>query len=744
MKRLFLALLLILGGAISAQAQSTTVSGTVTDAGAQAWANGAYSFTFVPNPQFPVGPYTWTGGTLNNVISGTLDGSGHYSQSIPSNSAITPAGSKWILQVTPNATWPSTSTAVTTVTGGTQTLNVTPFAIAINLTSSPVGSFTKAYADGEIVTAPIGGQYWNVTASTLRACTVTSGQTCTTWVVIGPGGGGGGVCPAGAAGDIQFTDGVNCVGNPNFSWRNSDQSLLITSTTGRFQFFTGTGSTSGLVILDGNISMFSDVAGGVSNVESDSDNTVDSVNGNVVETASHGKILSTSGSASAVTPGSITQRVVTTTPDGILSTDRGNRIAYNNAGATAATIPTAGSSGFAGGFNAHLSNQNTGTATLTPSGSTINGNANLPILEGQWCLLNPSAAGTDYAADCTESPITAGAGIALARGVHSLTISTTGGGTVTNVSGTANQIDVATGTTTPVISLDAALVLPGTLSSSHVATWSGNGAASASTINVTGTNFAGTGTTSTPLYYFNQAVTQPTTWNTSGTSFGMNLAAGTGRAIDIHTNGGASIFSVDSAGGSSMASVLTTGTVLAGATSALGLSGRTLMRSAADGRASINNNANQTNALQRLTFGTEAANNPAFFFDGSTATVWAADGTGTQAAGILGSAQWVTPTACLQSVSPAACGANVTGRIALAAAATTLVVNTSKVTAASEIFLQRDDSLGTALSVTCNTQSTLVLGTPRVTARTAGTSFTITVDAAPTTNPLCMTYLVFN
>lgn len=39
-----------------------------------------------------------------------------------------------------------------------------------------------------------------------------------------------------------------------------------------------------------------------------------------------------------------------------------------------------------------------------------------------------------------------------------------GAGSVTLVSGTANQIDVATGSTTPVVSIDAALVLPGSLS----------------------------------------------------------------------------------------------------------------------------------------------------------------------------------------------------------------------------------------------------------------------------------------
>src|ERR1700689_3291990 len=38
-----------------------------------------------------------------------------------------------------------------------------------------------------------------------------------------------------------------------------------------------------------------------------------------------------------------------------------------------------------------------------------------------------------------------------------------GSGTVTSVSGTTNQVDVATGTTTPVISLDSAIVLPGTI-----------------------------------------------------------------------------------------------------------------------------------------------------------------------------------------------------------------------------------------------------------------------------------------
>lgn len=58
-------------------------------------------------------------------------------------------------------------------------------------------------------------------------------------------------------------------------------------------------------------------------------------------------------------------------------------------------------------------------------------------------------------------------------------------GTVTNVSGTANQIDVATGTTTPVISLDAAINLPGSLT---VGTGASIGVSGTGTVNATSFN----------------------------------------------------------------------------------------------------------------------------------------------------------------------------------------------------------------------------------------------------------------
>lgn len=207
MRRLILGLVFLLAGAVNAFGQSTTVSGNVTDSGSQAWAGGTFQFQFAPNPQFPTGPYTWTGGTLNKVISGTLDGSGNYSVSIPSNTAISPQGSKWILQVTPNATSPSFSTPPTTITGGTQTLNATPPAV-----TTPPTLFARAYADSEITGATLGSQYFNVTTSLVRVCTVVTGLVCTTWANVGAGGGGG-LTGSGTANTIAVWTGATSLGN---------------------------------------------------------------------------------------------------------------------------------------------------------------------------------------------------------------------------------------------------------------------------------------------------------------------------------------------------------------------------------------------------------------------------------------------------------------------------------------------------------------------------------------------------
>jgi hypothetical protein len=107
-------------------------------------------------------------------------------------------------------------------------------------------------------------------------------------------------------------------------------------------------------------------------------------------------------------------------------------------------------------------------------------------------------------------------------------------------------------------------------------------------------------------------------------------------------------------------------------------------------------------------------------------------------------ALYSTATNCSSSTSPAVCTSAATGSVVIAASATSVTVNTTAVTANSQILLTEDSSLGTKLSVTCNTQSLLTLGVPKVTARVGGTSFTVSIEVGPTTNPLCISYAIFN
>lgn len=101
---------------------------------------------------------------------------------------------------------------------------------------------------------------------------------------------------------------------------------------------------------------------------------------------------------------------------------------------------------------------------------------------------------------------------------------------------------------------------------------------------------------------------------------------------------------------------------------------------------------------------------------------------------------YLTGTNCADSAGAAACGEASAGSVVIDAAATSVVISTTAVTANSQIFAMFDSSLGTRLGITCNTTIAL----PAITARTAATSFTITVAVAPITNPACYSYHILN
>lgn len=99
-----------------------------------------------------------------------------------------------------------------------------------------------------------------------------------------------------------------------------------------------------------------------------------------------------------------------------------------------------------------------------------------------------------------------------------------------------------------------------------------------------------------------------------------------------------------------------------------------------------------------------------------------------------------TNTNCSSSASPAACGSAAAGSVSIAAGSSSVVVSTTAVTGNSEIQLTFDSSLGTKLSLTCNTTPQQ----PTVTARSPGVSFTLSVSRNFATHPGCFSYSVIN
>lgn len=188
----YLTIILLLFIAPLAFSQNTTVSGQVTDSGAQSWNSGTVTYKFNPVPSYN-GPYSLAGGAFNPVTtySTTMNASGAYSAlSVPTNTAITPSGSSWTVTVCPQATSPCYNTSVILNTG-TQTVNVTPPAISVT-----PGANVSVYSTSEVAGAAIGSQVYLI-GTGLQLCGAVTGTTCTTWNTAGGSSGGG--LPSGIA-----------------------------------------------------------------------------------------------------------------------------------------------------------------------------------------------------------------------------------------------------------------------------------------------------------------------------------------------------------------------------------------------------------------------------------------------------------------------------------------------------------------------------------------------------------------
>lgn len=179
-----------------------------------------------------------------------------------------------------------------------------------------------------------------------------------------------------------------------------------------------------------------------------------------------------------------------------------------------------------------------------------------------------------------------------------------------------------------------------------------SGSLSISPLSTTGALFTGgSGTTTFPMFRQEQTgATAVTTWSTAGTWWGVNASSGfTGNFIDFHTNGGASLYSVDSNGlVIAASSFLSGGSVQAAAAFSFSVQGRSRMKSSADGTMNFRNNAD--NADSGIAVAGIAQSAKTTLYNNVTTTGWGSPA-------IYASGRSTAQTAAVASVSTYTVGA---------------------------------------------------------------------------------------
>jgi hypothetical protein len=162
-----LKLLVILGLATSLWSQTSNVTATITDPDGQTWNNGTYTISFIPTPGNP-GPFSWNGNpNFPQNYTGSLNGAGVLTVSIPDNSFIVPRGSLWQFTLCSRTSAPCQNVQLS-VTGANPNLS-TPLSTPLIAPRFSAGQYSFGYLDVE-VNAPIinsvlapGIVYYNVT-----------------------------------------------------------------------------------------------------------------------------------------------------------------------------------------------------------------------------------------------------------------------------------------------------------------------------------------------------------------------------------------------------------------------------------------------------------------------------------------------------------------------------------------------------------------------------------------------------
>lgn len=200
-------------------AQTTNISGTVTDPDSLSWAKGTIQFA-IYNPNG--GTITSNGTPITSTQSNqvfTLNNSGVFSGSVLDNSLLQPVGTQWNMTVCPAASAPCQQLPRVTISGASQSLTST-INSQLKALRFPAGYTSRAYNAVEISPIPnTGATYFDLT---LNFPLYWNGAA---WVGFGSN---TGITPHTPANSVQ-------IANSDVSSFNSDPNILIDPITHTFK-----------------------------------------------------------------------------------------------------------------------------------------------------------------------------------------------------------------------------------------------------------------------------------------------------------------------------------------------------------------------------------------------------------------------------------------------------------------------------------------------------------------------------
>lgn len=123
----------------------------------------------------------------------------------------------------------------------------------------------------------------------------------------------------------------------------------------------------------------------------------------------------------------------------IAATDRSKLVTISNASPVAVTVPIATGAGFPAGFITKVQNLGAGTATLTPTTSTINGASSLALLTNQSIDLVSDGTNWHALTGVTVFPVTAPVTNEFATGMNSSGVLSLAQPAFSNISSTLAQ-----------------------------------------------------------------------------------------------------------------------------------------------------------------------------------------------------------------------------------------------------------------------------------------------------------------